>query len=122
MFRHYLARRRPNPALILLTPAARRPAESTLSIRENRTLQTILLWVSALAPGLREHLGQRSGQRRTHLDGAGELRTEIDGNHLHIHAGLRRLDHPAVAQVDGDMRDIAGLGWLGSVEEQVAWR
>src|SRR5229473_212614 len=68
---------------------------------------------------LRDARGDRGGLRWAHADRAGELAAEGGRHDLDVLAWLRRLDHPAVAQVDRDMRDVLGRGRIGVVKEQV---
>src|ERR1700741_3452326 len=71
---------------------------------------------------LREARSDRGGLGRAYPDRAGELGPEGGRHDLDVQAGLRGLNHPAVAQVDRGVRDLAGRGWIGVVKEQVAGR
>src|SRR5215470_2992260 len=71
---------------------------------------------------LREAGSDRGGLGRAYPDRAGEPGSEVGRHDLDVPARLRGLDHPAVAQVDRDVRDVAGRGRIGVVEEQVAGR
>ena len=64
--------------------------------------------------------GDRGGLGRVDANRAGELAAEVRGHDLHVLSRRRRLDHPAVAQEDRDVRDVRGVGRVGVVEEQVA--
>src|SRR3981189_1868455 len=69
---------------------------------------------------LRDARGDGGGLRGAHADRAGELAAEGGRHDFDVLAWLGRLDHPAVAQVDRDMRDVLRRGWIGVLKEQVA--
>src|SRR5690348_15765527 len=56
--------------------------------------------------------------------GVGTHRADVVGperaGDAHVAAGVGRLDHPAVADVDGDVVDGVGIGRVGREEHQVA--
>src|SRR5215472_8255838 len=65
--------------------------------------------------------GYERGDLRVDADRTGEARTEVGLDNLNVHARFRRLEHPPVADVDSDMRDVVGGCRVGVVEEQIAW-
>src|ERR1700733_7502613 len=68
---------------------------------------------------LRDARGDGRGLRGADADRAGELAAERGRHYLDVLTRLGRLDHPAVAQVDRDMRDVVRGGRIGVVKEQV---
>src|SRR5260370_515112 len=85
------------PARGLPRPASRRPAASAGRVG-----------------------GDGRGDPRGDPDRAGEPGIEGRGPDGDVRAGLRRLEHLPVAEVDGQVRDVAGSRGVGVVEEQVA--
>ncbi len=54
-------------------------------------------------PRVLDGAGHRGGQRRVHPDRTGELAAGVGRDHFDVLARFRRLDHLAVAEVDGDV-------------------
>ena len=64
--------------------------------------------------------GDLGGDGRGHLDRAGELAAQVDRDDLARSCpGSGAWIILPLAQVDGDVRDVAGRGRVGVVEEQV---